>query len=984
MKKLMFLLFIPLLFLTALPAKDTDGGIKASITRQKLAALAADAAIMDAAGSLQLRQRPFSRENTVRYPFLDSRWTNPESDVRLRSALAPVGEIPVEITDASGTPINEYEVGDTIVITITYGGPVWVRPYVDNGDGIFNSETDFYFPPGDPKEGDEEIIVIDGDEDDETDDGDGKWQLTFYTGRAGEEDMLFILQGVKIFFSLSNSDGSDEGLATLDVLPPVSTTSLSGNVTKFDESPAPNVVMVAFPMPTMEMEGPPESVFVTMTNAEGDYTLLIEDGAADVDFGLFAFDLLRQCAGLFPDPQMIPQHVASGASLANNNFVFIEPTAFISGTLTDDSDSPEPIAGVRIFAGADGPFEAEATTDVDGKYTIPVISGWWRVSPEEDDLIELGYMAPHGEGDSDNSDGGYFDISDDETVVVNFVAYAADATITGTVTLDGTALPGLEVGAWGEPVGYTFTESGTDGSYTLQVSSKVDVRGYDIWLEDMPDQAYFADKLWGIQDGAANVDINLETVDGGITGVVTDETSAEVLYDVGIEVRDATGAKYHTGVNWETGEYLIYLPDGVYELWAFSHEHLPYQSEPITVAGSVVPHNIALKELVFTANIGGTLTYGEDIPIAGVRIFADAEMIFGMEVITDANGQYVIPAFPGRWHVHPAEEDLIEFGYMVPYGKDGFDVAEGDFIPVDFVTYATDATITGTVTWEDDDSAVEYAEIQGDTPAGYFSRARTGSDGTYSLPVSSELDSIEITDEGGTWKTQGYCINVWGKDALAQPPDSCGVYSDSTGIDFTMYHADAFLSGHISDQWGNPIPYAGIHAFTIEGALDFRTGGGTEFGGSYEMPLLGGYKWVVQIFLPPVHDEPVKSDTIDVASGSNLVKDYTITLLSITAPMDGGNLPVDYALGDNYPNPFNPSTTITYQLPEAGHVNLRIYDLTGKVVNTLVGEHRPAGYHQVVWNGKNSRGAPVATGVYFYRIVAGKSYTETRKMVLIK
>ncbi len=630
----------------------------------------------------------------------------------------------------------------------------------------------------------------------------------------------------------------------------------------------------------------------------------------------------------------------------------------------------------------DGPLEVEDTTDAEGKYTIPVISGRWFIYPEDDDLIELGYMVPDEKED--------FNISDGDTIVVNFVAYAADATISGKVTLDGTPLPGQEIGAWGEPVGYTFAESGADGSYTLHVSTEVDVRGYDVRPEDMPEKTYFADKLWGIQPGDIDVDINLVTVTGGITGVVTDETSGEKLYDVGITVRDATGAEYRTWIGWETGEYLIYLPDGSYELMAFSHEYLPYQSGPITVAGSVVEHNIALKELVFTAKIGGTLTDDEDIPIAGIRIFAGAEMTFetgmpfGNEATTDAGGQYDIPAFAGRWFVHIFDEDLLDRGYMVPYGKEGFEVAEGDSIPLDFVTYATDTTITGTVTWEDNSSAVEYIEIHGDTPAGYFSRARTGPDGIYALPVSSKLDSIEITDEHGAWKTHGYCIHVWGRDALAQPPGRCDVYSAATGIDFTMYHADAFLSGHISDQWGNPLPHVDLRAFTIESDMEFHTGSGTEFDGFYEMPLIGGYTWVVEVFLPELYDSTALTDTLVVASDTSLVRDYNITLLSIIVTRDGGNLPGDYALHQNYPNPFNPSTTIAYQLPEAGRVTLRIYDLTGKVVNTLVGEYQPAGYHEVVWNGRDRRGAPVATGVYFYRLEAGAEFVKTHKMVLMK
>ncbi len=107
----------------------------------------------------------------------------------------------------------------------------------------------------------------------------------------------------------------------------------------------------------------------------------------------------------------------------------------------------------------------------------------------------------------------------------------------------------------------------------------------------------------------------------------------------------------------------------------------------------------------------------------------------------------------------------------------------------------------------------------------------------------------------------------------------------------------------------------------------------------------------------------------------------TYTLLSI---VDGMGIPDEFALKANYPNPFNPSTTIGYQLPEAGRVSLVIYDLTGNVVSTLVNESQPAGYYQTVWNGRDQRGVPVATGVYFYRLKAGAEFVKTHKMVLMK
>jgi len=95
-------------------------------------------------------------------------------------------------------------------------------------------------------------------------------------------------------------------------------------------------------------------------------------------------------------------------------------------------------------------------------------------------------------------------------------------------------------------------------------------------------------------------------------------------------------------------------------------------------------------------------------------------------------------------------------------------------------------------------------------------------------------------------------------------------------------------------------------------------------------------------------------------------------------------LPFAITLRQNVPNPFNPSTTIAFELPASARANLRIYDTTGRTVRTLIaGELRESGYGRVIWNGRNDRGHPVSTGVYFYRLEAG-AYSETKRMVLLK
>jgi hypothetical protein len=85
----------------------------------------------------------------------------------------------------------------------------------------------------------------------------------------------------------------------------------------------------------------------------------------------------------------------------------------------------------------------------------------------------------------------------------------------------------------------------------------------------------------------------------------------------------------------------------------------------------------------------------------------------------------------------------------------------------------------------------------------------------------------------------------------------------------------------------------------------------------------------------------------------------------------------------NYPNPFNPSTTISYSLANSSAVSLTIFDSLGRVVKTLVDQPQAAGDHQVVWNGTNEQGSQVASGVYFYRLKTGE-FTHTKRMILLK
>jgi hypothetical protein len=107
----------------------------------------------------------------------------------------------------------------------------------------------------------------------------------------------------------------------------------------------------------------------------------------------------------------------------------------------------------------------------------------------------------------------------------------------------------------------------------------------------------------------------------------------------------------------------------------------------------------------------------------------------------------------------------------------------------------------------------------------------------------------------------------------------------------------------------------------------------------------------------------------------------------ITGVKDAGiRLPATPVLQQNYPNPFNPTTTIRFSIEQPDEIRLEIYDLAGRLVRTLIdNENKVAGEHLVLWDGRDDRGKPVGSGVYFYRLFSNgsKRFEKTRKMVLL-
>ncbi len=202
----------------------------------------------------------------------------------------------------------------------------------------------------------------------------------------------------------------------------------------------------------------------------------------------------------------------------------------------------------------------------------------------------------------------------------------------------------------------------------------------------------------------------------------------------------------------------------------------------------------------------------------------------------------------------------------------------------------------------------------------------------------------------------------------------------STRIGFSTTHiitnsGFTFSPSSITISLGDTVEFvlASIHAAREVNQATWNADGNTSNGG-FDLPFGGGTVVLTQTgihyYVCPPHASLGMKGTITVNSATHVM----------TA---GGGIPVKFALMQNYPNPFNPTTTIHYELPTSSKVTLKIYDVLGQEVKTLVDGVEAGGYRSVTWDGTSDSGTRVASGVFFYRLEAG-IFTDTKRLLLLK
>ena len=128
----------------------------------------------------------------------------------------------------------------------------------------------------------------------------------------------------------------------------------------------------------------------------------------------------------------------------------------------------------------------------------------------------------------------------------------------------------------------------------------------------------------------------------------------------------------------------------------------------------------------------------------------------------------------------------------------------------------------------------------------------------------------------------------------------------------------------------------------------------------------------------------IASTTLEITDNQTYDRALGVNRLALPAPVALQTRPAVFSLADNYPNPFNPTTTLQYALPQAADVALTVYNVLGQPVRTLVAERQAAGRYAVEWDATNDQGHRLSAGLYFYRLQAGSDFREVKKMLLLK
>jgi len=592
--------------------------------------------------------------------------------------------------------------------------------------------------------------------------------------------------------------------------------------------------------------------------------------------------------------------------------------------------------------------------------------------------------------------------------------------ISGTVTGEGVPLEGVWVDVW-DTVNFYVSSGCTDtlgdylisdlpaGSYKL---TTYNYHGYvDEWYNDKPD-FWSADPVSVVPpDTTEDIDFDL-ALGGKISGTVT--SAKGPLAYVMVDAYDASTFRWAGGAVTDTvGHYEITgLPTGDYKINAtntygyvnewYSDKPDFWSADPVSVTQPYTTEDINFI-LEFGSCISGMITNDTGGPLGGINVFAydvtrPINPIGFVGVSTsDWSGYYIIQGLPsGSYKVRAW--DIWGGGYVSEYWDDKtgwytadiINVSKADTVEnIDF-SLSLGGKIKGTVY-----DANQMMPLPGELVIAL--NATTGEivniaqssweDGSYSL-TGLPTDRFKVAVY--PWLTMVHAFEFYdNKDGWATA-DIISVYAPDSvmGVDFYLEQGGC-ISGEVTGAKDSPIMGANIRVWVyVNPFYDWQAlfTTITHYDGYYIHTGLrtGAYKVRADKSGYEVRWWDNEPDFSTADSVIVMMPDTTenINFLLPLIGVEERNEPFSYRLFQNSPNPVVNVTIIKYSIPEKTRVRLRIYNICGQLVCTLVDETKAAGSYSVQWDTRDARGVKVPAGVYFYRMDVGEMH-YTRKLVVL-
>ena len=340
-----------------------------------------------------------------------------------------------------------------------------------------------------------------------------------------------------------------------------------------------------------------------------------------------------------------------------------------------------------------------------------------------------------------------------------------------------------------------------------------------------------------------------------------------------------------------------------------------------------------------------------------------------------------------------------EYNSLVQVDSDTYALAysgpDDDGFITTFTVASDGSSITEIATIEHNNSDASFNSlIQVDSDTYVLAYSGTGEDGfiaTFTISSNgttiTEVDEIEHDTEKGRYNSvvqvdsDTYALAYAGlnSDGFIK---TFNVQSDGTlPVELTSFELLETRSEGITLQWitESEINNLGFNLDRKTPITDWR-----QIASYVTHPALQGQGSVSHQTIYTFTDNSVQENESydyrlsDVDYDGN-VEYHSLQLMGVSS----SNVPEQFVLYPNYPNPFNPVTTIRYDLSKESFVDITIYDMLGNVVSNLINANQSSGYKSIQWNATNNQGKPVSAGVYLYSIEAGK-FRQTKKMILLK